>query len=268
MKAEDRAELARLQHDDDADAGEDADTLPAAPEPEPETGYSATLIEELTAIRTAALRVELVSRPDIALAAILHPLVAKVFYDGPAFWRTESAIEISGQSRDLAPSIKEPDASRALVEWTSIRETWADHIPGNPGDLWEWLLEQPTERLTDLLALVAAANLNAVNAKHDHSRDRLQQAEQIATALKLDMHQFWTPETVFLSRLSKAQIAEVMQEAGCSKDAIRAVEKAPKAEAVAQAETALRGKTWLPVPLRLQCDDEGDETVTMAAAAE
>lgn len=118
------------------------------------------------------------------------------------------------------------------------------------------------------MALVAAANLNAVNAKHDHSRDRLQQAEQIATALKLDMHQFWTPETVFLSRLSKAQIAEVMQEAGCSKDAIRAVEKAPKAEAVAQAETALRGKTWLPVPLRLQCDDEGDETVTMAAAAE
>lgn len=145
-------ELARLQHDGEADGDEDADTLPAALEAEPETGYSAVLIEELTAIRTAALRVELVSRPEIALAAILHPLVAKVFYDGPAFWRTESAIEVSGQRRDLAPSVKEPDACRALVEWTNIKETWADHIPGNPGDLWKWLLDQPTERMTDLLA--------------------------------------------------------------------------------------------------------------------
>lgn len=149
VKVEDRAELARLQQDGEVDAeGDDDDAMSAAPEAEPETGYSATLIEELTAIRTAALRVELVSRPEIALAAILHPLLAKVFYDGPAFWRTESAIEVSGQRRDLAPSIKEPDACRALVEWTNIKETWADHIPGNPGDLWEWLLEQPTERLT------------------------------------------------------------------------------------------------------------------------
>lgn len=268
VKAEDRAELARLQHDGEADGEEDADTLPAAPEAEPETGYSATLIEELTAIRTVALRVELVSRPEIALSAILHPLVAKVFYDGPAFWRTESAIEVNGQRRDLAPSIKEPDACRALVEWTNIKETWADHIPGNPGDLWEWLLEQPAERLTDLLAFVTAANLNAVKAKHDHSRERLQQAEQIAVAVNLDMRQFWTPETVFLSRLSKAQIAEVMHEAGCSKDAIKAVEKAPKAEAVAQAETALRGKSWLPAPLRAPHDDEAGDAEAMAIAAE
>lgn len=269
VKAEDRAALARLRHDGKTDEeGQDKDTLPAATGTEPETGYSATLIEELTAIRTAALRVELVSRPEIALAAILHPLVAKVFYDGLTFCRSESAIEISGQRRDLAPSIKEPDASRALVEWMSIRETWADHIPGNPGDLWEWLLEQPTERLSDLLAFVTAVNLNAVKAKHDHSRERLQQAEQIAAAVNLDMRRFWTPEAVFLSRLSKAQIAEVMQEAGCSKDAIKAVGKAPKAKAVTQAETALRGNTWLPVPLRAQREDERDAAEAIAVAVE
>lgn len=269
VKGEDRAALVRLQHDGEADEeGQDNETLAAAAEAEPETGYSAALIEELTAIRTAALRVELVSCPEIALAAILHPLVAKVSYDGPAFWHTESAIEVSGQRRDLTPSIKEPDASRAFVEWTSIRETWADHIPGNPGDLWEWLLEQPTERLTDLLAFVTAANLNAVKAKHDHSRERLQQAEQIAAAVNLDMHRFWTPEAVFLSRLSKAQIAEVMREAGCSNDAIKAVGKAPKAAAVTQAEIALRGNTWLPVPLRAQREDEGDDAEAIAIAAE
>ena len=41
--------------------------------------------------------------------------------------------------------------------------------------------------MTDLLAFVTAANLNAVKAKHDHSRERLQQAEQIAVAVNLDM---------------------------------------------------------------------------------
>lgn len=107
-----------------------------------------------------------------------------------------------------------------------------------------------------------------MKAKHDRSRDRLQQAEQIAIALNLDMRQFWTPEAVFLSRLSKVQIAEVMHEAGCSKDAIRAVEKAPKAEAVALAETALRGKTWLPAPLRAPHDDEADTAEAVAIAAE
>lgn len=268
VKAEDRAAVARLQDGEDGQVTGDTAALPAAAQVELETGYSATLIEELTAIRTAALRVELVNRPQIALVAILHPLVAKVFYDGPSFWRVQSAIEISGQAKDLAPSIKEPEACRALVEWTETKERWADHIPGNPGDLWEWLLEQPMDRLTDLLAVVTAANLNAVNAKHGHSRDRLNHADEIAATLKLDMGQHWTPEAVFLSRLSKAQLAEVMEEAGCSVDAIKAIGKAQKAEAVALAETALQGKTWLPVPLRASVEDGENDTAPMAIAAE
>jgi ParB family chromosome partitioning protein len=268
VKAEDRAVLARLQDGEDEHATDDTAALPATAQAEPETGYSATLTEELTAIRTAALRVELVSRPEIALAALLHPLVAKVFYDGPSFWRIQSAIEISGQAKDLVPSIKEPEACRALVEWTDIKERWADHIPGNPGDLWEWLLEQPMDRLTDLLAVATAANLNAVNAKHDHSRDRLNHADDVAAALKLDMGQHWTPEAAFLSRLSKAQLAEVMEEAGCSGDAVKSIGKAQKAEAVALAEKALQGKTWLPVPLRASVEEGENDTAPMAIAAE
>ncbi|MDE3854366.1 hypothetical protein [Sinorhizobium meliloti] len=46
---------------------------------------------------------------------------------------------------------------------------WSYQIPGNPGDLWEWLLEQPPDHLADLLAVVVAANINGVEAKHDHS---------------------------------------------------------------------------------------------------
>jgi ParB family chromosome partitioning protein len=230
--------------------------------------YSAALIEELTAIRTAAMRNELVTRPNLALAVMLYPLVLKTFLTGNGYWRVGAAIEISGQLKDLAPSIKEPEACAALTEWTRIHETWSYKLPGAPGDLWEWLLEQPLHELLELLAVVTAANINAVEAKHDHDRDRLAHADQLAAALKLDMNSHWEAQASFLSRLSKAQIAEVMEDAGCAKAAIKAVSKAPKAEAVALAAKALAGKAWLPGPLRSNVDDEQrnhDDQQAMAA---
>ncbi len=155
------------------------------------------------------------------------------------------------------------------MEWESTRETWSYKIPGNPGDLWEWLLEQSREELFDLLAVVVAANINGVEAKQDHNRDRLAHADQVVAALKLDMRQHWEPKAPFLSRLSKVQIAEVMEDAGCTKGAIKAATKAPKAEAVALAEKALTGKAWLPAPLRSPVeDDSGVVDTAMAMAAE
>lgn len=130
------------------------------------------------------------------------------------------------------------------------------------------MLEQPPHELLELLAVVTAANINAVEAKHDHDRDRLAHADQLATALKLDMNSHWEAQAPFLSRLSKAQIAEVMQDAGCAKAAIKAASKAPKAEAVVLAEKALAGKAWLPGPLRSNVGDEQqnhDDQQAMAA---
>ncbi len=256
VKPEDRKALDRVRHGDrdDDDSGE-APALPDAAETVEPGGYSATLIEELTAIRTAALRVELASRSEIALAAMLHPLVLRCFHDGYQYLRMDSAAEIRGERKALDPCIKEPDACRALSDWKEIMDGWGYRLPGDPADLWEWLIEQPTDVLTDLLAVVTAANLNAVSARHDMSRSRIEQADQIAKTLDLDMRAWWTPEAGFLARLSKSTIASIMRAAGCSEDAARATERAPKAEAVAQAEKELDGKGWLPSPLMLPDDD-------------
>ncbi|TRA94432.1 plasmid stabilization protein [Rhizobium rhizogenes] len=286
VQPDDLAALRALRNPDTAngDAGQDdesvcAGTIPAAftgakhgddEADEQPMAYSAALIEELTAIRTAAMRNELTQRPELALAVMLYPLVLKTFLTGNGYWRIGSAIEIGGQLKDLAPSIKETDACDALNEWTRIHETWGYKLPGNPGDLWEWLLEQPLHDLLELLAVVTAANINAVEAKHDHDRERLAHADQLAAALKLDMHQHWKPKAPFLSRLSKAQIAEVMEDAGCAKSAIKAAGKAPKAEAVELAEKALVGKTWLPGPLRSPIEDaqEVEEAAPLTSADE
>jgi len=273
---DDMAALRRLRQPEAEPDGEDAeareylDLSGADDDTEQPTAYSAALVEELTAIRTAAMRNELVSRPGLALACTLYPLVVKVFLNGPSFWRVGSAVEISGQMKDLAPSIKETEDCAALAEWNRIHESWGYKLPGDPGDLWEWLLEQTEGELLDLLAVVTAANINAVEAKHDHDRERLAHADQMAAALKLDMRQHWEPKAPFLSRLSKAQIAEVMEDAGCPKSAIKAAGKAPKAKAVELAEKALAGKAWLPALLRSAIEDEqGDgDAAPLAIAAE
>ncbi|BAV52969.1 Plasmid stabilization protein (plasmid) [Mesorhizobium loti] len=250
VKPEDQKTLAALrapegQTDEDED-GEGAETS-AVPEP---SGLSNSLVEELTAIRTAAMRVELVARPHVALAALLMPLVCRTFLDHAIRMGADNAVEVRGEMRDLAPCIKEPDACRALSGWNDVMEGWGHHIPGTPADLWPWLLEQDTGRLLDLLAVVTAANLNAVAARYDASKSRLAQAGQVAEAVELDMKHWWSPEAPFLSRLSKADIADVMREAGCSETAAKSVERSPKDEAVALAEKELDGKGWLPLPLR------------------
>ncbi|CAK7262399.1 MULTISPECIES: hypothetical protein [unclassified Shinella] len=257
VKPEDRKALDRLR--DGARNGDDAGEAPALPdaaEPAEPSGYSATLIEELTAVRTAALRVELANRPEIALAAMLHPLVLRCFHDGYQYLRMDSAVEIRGERKALDPCIKEPEACRALAGWKEIVGGWGHRLPGDPADLWEWLIEQPTDVLTELLAVVTAANLNAVSARYDASRSRIEQADQIARTVALDMRAWWTPDAEFLAHLSKSTIASIMREAGCSEDAARAIERAPKAEAVAQATRELDGKGWLPSPLTLPDDDD------------
>ncbi|MGR9159712.1 hypothetical protein [Rhizobium leguminosarum] len=145
---------------------------------------------------------------------MLYPLVGRIFHSG--YTSYDAAVEVSGQRRELAPSIKEPGEARPLAAWQAMKEAWGDTLPGAAADLWTWLLDQPTDKLLELLAFVTAANLNGVKAKHDQSRSRLENAEQIAVAVGLDMRSQWTADATFLNRLSKAGIAEVLEEARCA----------------------------------------------------
>ncbi|OWK21275.1 hypothetical protein [Mesorhizobium amorphae] len=95
-------------------------------------------------------------------------------------------------------------------------------------------------------------------ARHETGKERIAQADLMAEAVGLDMGLWWTPEAAFLSRLSKADIAGVMREAGCAEDAAKAVERGPKPEGVLQAEKELDGKGWLPAALRMPVRPDGE----------
>ena len=129
VRPEDRKALLASQHPGTEDTPEDGPSGDA----EVTRRMSDTLVQELTAIRTAALRVELAKNPAVALPALLHPLVLGVFYGHQAY-RFGSAVEVRGQDKALRMDVKEPDACQALSAWNALLEAWTPSLPAEPGD--------------------------------------------------------------------------------------------------------------------------------------
>lgn len=166
---------------------------------------SDTLVEQLTTQRTAALRVEVMRRPDLALVGIVHALALPVFYIHA--WRAESVMEIRATSIGLTDRLADPDVCPAVREINEVCEAWGHRLPGDAGDLWEWLTGQSQDVLLELLAFLAAGSVNAVKQRHEHGRPvRIEHADRMAVGVGLDMTAWWAVDATFLTRLSKVQI--------------------------------------------------------------
>lgn len=208
------------------------------------TGYSAALLEDLTAHRTAAIRIELTRNPHAALAVTVHALALSLVYAGGA----ESCLDLRATSNTLERHIGVRDDSPAHKAMAEEGEHWGDRLPGEASDLMAWCLAQPQDTLLDLLAFLAALTVDAVQSKQGRGRTH-DHADQIAAFLALDMRQWWTPSVEgFYGRLSKAALVEAVTEAGVTADA--PFDSVKKAEAAAMAAKALKDSLWLPLPLR------------------
>jgi ParB family chromosome partitioning protein len=210
-------------------------------------GLSATLVEELTAHRTAALRVELARNPAVALAATVHAITLAAVYGGGA---GGSCLALRADSETLGNHLQAPEDCPAHQAMADEGEGWGDRLPGDPADLWSWCLAQPQDVLLDLLAFATALSVNAVQTKHDRrNSDRLTHADQLADALNLDMGQWWTPSVAgFYARLPKAALAHVVRDAG--KRGAKDIPGMKKDAAARHVADVLTGSGWLPEPLR------------------
>ena len=102
-----------------------------------------------------------------------------------------------------------------------------------------------------LLAFCAALTVNAVQAKTDSTNNsRLAQANALATALHIDMSQWFAPTAAnFFERISKPQIHRALIEAGKTPDS--STTTFTKKQLDQFAETQIAGTGWLPQPLRV-----------------
>jgi ParB family chromosome partitioning protein len=227
--------------------------------------FAASLVQDLTAQRTAAIGAMLANNPHVALAAIVHTLAGKVFYGRHG----TTCLGITAKPAELPKSMTTADC-KALATLASERTLWDERLSPDQADLWTWCLDQPDDVLLHVLAFCVARTVDATVRKHDpDQRMRLPHADALADALGLDMAAWFTPTPAnFLARVSREQIAAAYREAK-GHDVAPAWLKLKKGEFAQRVAEALDGTGWLPGPLRGNGDDmHAEQPAVLAEAAE
>lgn len=226
----------------------------------------ASLVESLTAVKTAILRQALAGNTDIALAGVVHALALQVFF--PA---THGAIclEIDLDETPLNRVIGNTGFCESLAVFEDQRQSWMERLPASPDDLWSWCIGQGRDVLLDLLAFCAAASLDAVRGRQDWSgQPRFAHADSLARELKVDMATWYRPTADgFFSRITAASIHAALREAR-GKDGAPAWAKLKKTELAALAEREIASTGWLPEPLRTESKPAPSDDGDIAEAAE
>ena len=202
------------------------------------TEFSSALIRDLSSYRTAALRIELANRPDIALASVVYSLAIKIFYQ----WADiGNSVQIAG----LHKSLNNTPADALEIKRKNI------NVPDNVDEFWSWCLERSREELIDILAVCAAYSVDAIQYDVRNKCKNIHHADKLAIALNLDMRKWFKPtaENLF-SRISRNQILEAYREANGEYPSNSLLELKKK-DLAARAEIDI-GEKWLPSMLRSQ----------------
>lgn len=224
-------------------------------------GYSDTLLTDLSAHRTAALREMLAGSPKVALATLVYRLAKPLFFErhaSPCLHLQPSFIDLGSFSKTVGES---PAAAALLARHTQ----WCERLP-EADQFWPWLLEAEQDMLLDLLAYSVALTLDAVHRKNENPGRRMIEAQDLATALALDMTDWWQPTRAhFFDHLTKGQIVEAVGEA-ISASTAKYLTELKKADMAQRAEELLKDKRWLPAPLRSEVAETKPEPIADVAA--
>lgn len=233
-------------------------------------GLSQATVEQLTAHRTVALRASLLTRPDVALVAMTHRLLTLAFYrttygyDSNHSVDTALTLNADGRDRlDFTPELAATAAGAAIV---AQREAIRSQLPENTVDLWAFLQGLAAEKLNELFAFGVAMQVYAVQpAGYSATRTRMENANQIARAVELDMADFWSPDAAFLGGLPKEGLIEALKDGAAADPA--SLGNLKKGELAGRALTELEGKRWLPDILKTPpAGEPGQDKATLAAA--
>jgi len=216
--------------------------------------YSARVMDELAHQHTTALRYALSQDPKATMAALTHALASQVLY-GSA---TTSALNIRATSLDTTrpETVPNPEENTAVATMAQQLSRWRKKLPKDQTRLFSWLMKQDDKTVTDLLVLSTSLTLEAVSARHSFERDHRAAAVELGDNLTpaFDMANYWEATAPgFLSRLNKSQMAQALTDSGHEHLAGRIQKLKRDAAATATAE-ALKGRRWLPAPLKTEPD--------------
>ena len=204
------------------------------------------LMIELTAYRSLALREALANDPGMAYFVMLHTLTLRLFYN----YTSDTCLQVEAKHSLTSPFPGLADAPTAKAIEARHR-SWQETLPERPQDLWDMLASLDTDSREALFAHCAGLTINAVYEPHVRISGKRRHADQLASALKLDMTEAGSVSRAdnYLNRITKAQIIEAVREAKGDKTA-ELLTDLKKKDMALEAERLLDGTGWLPEPLR------------------
>lgn len=199
--------------------------------------YSEAVLTDLTAHKSAALRLELARNPKVALAAVVHGLgLGLLYHTGLG-----TCLDLSARSSNLEARIHSPDECSAHPALGETIAAWRECLPADADGFWAWCLEADTEKLSELLALLAGLTVDASYSKGA--------AAVLGEALGLDMRKHWAPKVEgFFGRLSKPLMEHLLTEVGEEVEAAK-LAGLKKGEAASNTAVLLTAREWLPAVL-------------------
>lgn len=156
----------------------------------PQRQFSPTLVEDLTAQRTAALRLEMANNHRVALASVVHSLLLQTLLPHA---RIHSCLDIVLTTNNLPALMKAPEDNPALAGIEELRERYGYEVPGNPADMFERCLDHREDELLALLTYAAAQSIDAVKDQNDYRKTERVHSGALAVALDLDISAYLEP---------------------------------------------------------------------------
>ena len=210
--------------------------------PAPHAKLSPKLNAELIAHRTAAIRAELLERPDLALKVTVHRLALASFYAQGS----RSCLALRAESDDLKRHGDSVAANQGLTTMKEARDRWRLRLPAEAPALWDWLLSQEQDTCLELLAYLTASAIEPAWSGDPAQRH----VDQLAETLALDMTQYWQADpATFFGKVTKATILDAVRES-VSPEAAENLARLKKDALIQHAVDRMTGKGWLPKPLR------------------
>ena len=252
IRPEDRTEVAQASRQ--ATESGEHDPLVSLPSPSTRPVHSEKLLRRLTAHRVAAVQAELLTRPDVAEAALAAHLSHKLLRDGlQGTNRCANVLAVSATDNrhELHSAAEDIETSSAGQRMQVERSVWIDRLPKDPEVVFPWLLKQEPATVQQLLTFLVAATVNGIYGTEPERHSN----EPLAQALGLDMTRWWTATAdSYFNHVSKARVLEVVTEA-IDANAASPLAALKKDAVVAGAEQTLAGRAWLPKCLRIEVVD-------------
>jgi ParB family chromosome partitioning protein len=238
VKPEDKAAARKL----DGAATNGAADKPA----KPKGGLPASLVAELTSHKTKAAQLVLSGNAAVALRAVTHALAIRLLYDRDTDNHTSLRINANEPTFPFATR-EQIDKSATGKKFDAVEKAWRKKLPKEPDLLWAWIEKQPKATVESLLAVCAALTVDVVQV---NGNDAKPSSNQLTTAIKLDMAQFWSPTAAnYLTRVPKKHLLTELCDA--IKPTLRKQFETMKREPMGrELEKALKGKGWLPPVLQ------------------